>query len=243
MSSAEEPQQEKEQPSQVLSSNISIRETSLEYLPLTFMSSSPYRSISPTLKMSLWATTQTTKVSPRNNFPLLISNFFSFLDDFEWTYKLEEGICTESLAFHTAKQFDIDDSILSRASDLLKIYDKTFSNNSTVFSDNTSSNFQKNEPTLTLEEEEEEDEIETVSAQRSDNIVKRQREEIRLAELTNLLNDLSSSSNIPIDSSILVPNNYNPPPVLQGKSVVYVLYITSNDSQVSFSLYTLNFTL
>lgn len=165
-------------------------------------------------------------------FSHLYSNFFLLLyliGDFEWTYKLEEGICKESLAFHTAKQFDIDNTILERANDLLKIYDQTFTNNnSSQLFDNSSSYHQ-----LKIGENNDEIQESNDSLNMKKNIIKNKKEEMKLNEINLLLNEISSSCNISLDSSIVIPNNYNPPPLLQGRSVVYVLFITNNESQVS----------
>ena len=40
-----------------------------------------------------------------------------------WTYQLEEGICTDSLALHTARRFGLSESMLSRAATLATSFD------------------------------------------------------------------------------------------------------------------------
>jgi len=51
-------------------------------------------------------------------------------EDIEWTYKLEDGICTDSLALVTAAKFGLPESILRRATEFgSKLSDSTATNN------------------------------------------------------------------------------------------------------------------
>lgn len=52
-------------------------------------------------------------------------------DDKQWTYKLEDGKCTDSLALHTARQYSIPSSIIKRAEQLASDFDATCRGRST----------------------------------------------------------------------------------------------------------------
>ena len=43
---------------------------------------------------------------------------------FKWTYKLEDGVCTNSLALLTASQFGVPSNVLNRAAEMSKCYEE-----------------------------------------------------------------------------------------------------------------------
>lgn len=44
-------------------------------------------------------------------------------DDLKWTYKLEDGCCTDSMALATARHYGIEPSIVERALQLRTVFD------------------------------------------------------------------------------------------------------------------------
>jgi predicted GIY-YIG superfamily endonuclease len=122
---------------------------------------------------------------------------------YEWTYRLEDGVCNDSLATVTAKRFGLPTEIIQRADELgrylsssrvddQRIYhEETFVNDAGVASEkNGNGSSMEGTPVL-------------------DNITFQQ--VLILAE---------QSANLP---AIAIPRKANPPPSLANKSCVYIL--------------------
>jgi len=127
---------------------------------------------------------------------------------YEWTYRLEDGVCHDSLATVTARRFGLPDDIIQRA-DELGLY-----LSSSHVEDISTPDVETAVEDLSIENEIQEEEED----QGSDVVVQK-----RLLELTNFKDVLTlaqESTNLPV---IMIPRKANPPPALTNKSCVYVL--------------------
>jgi hypothetical protein len=153
-----------------------------------------------------------------------------------WTYKLEDGKCTNSMALETAKEYGISSNIITRAAELAKIFDLTCRNpnlhseSSSVAAEvrmNLDNNLEKlkNRSISDVQELSKEGSNPTILEQMKLNELKDAKRLYSLeTDVVPILNEYTSSS-VGVDKTIIVEPGYNPPLILEGKSCVYVLHI------------------
>ena len=115
-----------------------------------------------------------------------------------WTYKIVDGVCTDSQALKTAAKFGIPQSIIQRAKGLSQVLKNPYKDSS---SDVTS---------FITEEGKEE----ALSSSFHNSI-----EKDDIKEVLPIIKPLSD------DTPVYIPPNWTPPASLEGKSVVYVLLV------------------
>lgn len=124
-------------------------------------------------------------------------------DEFDWTYRLVDGICTDSRALKTAARFGIPQHIISRAEELSSHLksddnDKTIRPGKTVETLNGAASIQQ--PNYTDDDDE--------YIQRSS-----------LSEIASIVEEMSRQKTVEI------PPKWSSPPSFEGSSVVYVLQV------------------
>ena len=109
-----------------------------------------------------------------------------------WTYRVESGVCTDSLAYVTAAKFNIPPAIVERAKQLSAQFDasrRQLRNNSLSL------------PPITVNT------LQSFLSSVAETII---------PQLT--------------EAAIVVPHNYNPPPVLMNASCIYILLIQPSNN-------------
>lgn len=127
----------------------------------------------------------------------------------EWTYKMEDGICTQSHALVTAARFGLPADILSRAEALALCLDVDGANDYDVANsaDELSIGHQGN------------------AAARSSSRATLQQPSASFDEAVKVIEEMASVK------AVIIPPRWMPPPSLEGTSCVYLLEVGANPPQ------------
>ena len=181
----------------------------------------------------------------------------------QWTYQLEDGICTDSMALTTARQYGLPSTVLSRAERLMEVFDQVC-RPSSASNDSYSSPVSSVSLTPPLEREEQEISTPTIfpTVLRSTSYLPGSKDPrssylqqmisplvrqflTRYGETTSPDDPTSSKDKQeeeveekedPMSRVIFIPHNHNPPPLLESQSVVYVLHIYSGLSPTALEV-------
>jgi DNA mismatch repair ATPase MutS len=136
-------------------------------------------------------------------------------DSYEWTYRLEDGVCTDSLALVTAERFGLPEEIIQRADELEKYLPARQEKMITNLLEETSYN-QHDETKLEF----------TISGstrlEREYNIKQRVEKEFRFKEAVDIASGLTGAS--PVN----IPPRWLPPPSWSNKSCLYLLELAKD---------------
>lgn len=178
-----------------------------------------------------------------------VHNRLRCADDPIWTFQLEDGACLDSMALHTARAYGIEDDVLVRAAQLGADYDdlwkpRTEDGCSAECGDDkgdlVSINDRESEVTSANQN--------VVAGSPSANVGKHRRyslEEDILPVAVDLMERMNLTLALPAGAltpqqlgAVIVDNAWDPPPVLEGSHVVYVLQlIRGNVSSLHPNLY------
>ena len=120
--------------------------------------------------------------------------------ELDWTYKMEDGVCTDSRALKTAAKFGIPPHIIARAEQLSPY----------VKSDDDKARSRRNEPTATAHNG-----CPNPQPNIADNHIK-----TSLDDVASIVKEMSGNK-----KTVEIPPKWSTPPPFEGSSVVYVLEV------------------
>lgn len=162
-----------------------------------------------------------------------------YLGKLHWTYKLEDGVCLDSMAIHTAKQYQIHESILNRAEELSTNFDHLFRSNFSLSLSSSSSSPSSSSSSLSswimnrMDNGTSCHDMGDGNGRRSMVVDQCHYDLIDFQPLLVRWFDHYSSY---FSNSIIIPGNATSPPSLEGRSCLYVLRITDSNQVGSFLL-------
>lgn len=162
-------------------------------------------------------------------------------DTYQWTHKLEDGRCTDSMALVTAERFGLPEHIIKRAKELTEFIPERNPIDDTCEEDMSSSvgeNYRDSQEAPSLD-----DNVEGLnaiaaaiadSASSLESQSKKFRNECRkeFQDVINLASKLVAETNA---TSIEVPPRHHPPVSLANRSCLYVLQLVPSPPSVSVS--------
>lgn len=129
-----------------------------------------------------------------------------------WTYTIEDGTCTDSLALHTARLHGISPKIISRAEQLVELFDQHCRPAATGDAPTTTVSTKRGK------RKEQQAGDSTVAGE----IVQSAGSSYKLEDLREAVAAVSGAEKV-----VLVERGYEPPVSLEGKACVYVLHLVS----------------
>jgi len=163
-------------------------------------------------------------------------------DKISWTYTLEDGICTDSMALVTAKEYKIQQSIIDRADYLGMCFQNLRNENDTsIINTSTDSNSTNNELSIksskskvtksksktdnklkSKNDNDNDNDTDTIKKNNDNSILSNSFKKYSLVELQPFLIQISGVKD---DAITYVDHNWDPPAKLEGNSCVYVLHL------------------
>lgn len=151
----------------------------------------------------------------------VVNKTMAFGDDgdgaLQWKFQVVDGACTDSLALHTAALYSLPPTVLSRAAALAKVFDRHCRTHENVTSERAAYSLKASPQSNNVQLEQIQSKVW--------NLV------LRNSSLWNSVNSLSSE-----DDMIIIEKGCAPPPLLEGRSCVYILHLT-NDAKVRYFVY------
>jgi hypothetical protein len=142
-----------------------------------------------------------------------------FLDLPNWTFQLEDGVCTNSLALHTAREYGISADILRRAGELGHQYDELW----------------QQQPGARRQAAVEDHNNDGHSKATAADATRVRYDLVRDIYPILLEQSAHNGTNLICNEPVIVEHGWEPPPILEGRHSVYVLQLSRDN--VSFECY------
>ena len=158
-----------------------------------------------------------------NNFDtfICINEYTCIEGDIKWTYKLSDGVCKDSMALVTAKQYGIHPDIIARAEELKKQLRSQNEKVAGILIDFSDGLIRSISSSTTVDHSGSDGS--SSSSGDSRNVVRYDLEGDILPVIRSFMPDFNP---------VVVEVNYNPPVSYEGHNCVYVLLLSNTDNEV-----------
>ena len=161
-----------------------------------------------------------------NNFDtfIRINEYTCIEGDIKWTYKLSDGVCKDSMALVTAKQYGIHPDIIARAEELKKQLRSQHEKVAGILIDSSDGLISSISSSTTVDHSGGGGSSSSSSCGGgSRNVVRYDLEGVILPVIRSFMPDFNP---------VVVEVNYNPPVSYEGHNCVYVLLLSNTDNEV-----------